>query len=107
MTGISRSYRVPEVRVRRFAGGNQLTLSPDGRRVYAAGTRSGVIACTAREPETGTLTPRGVVPDGGPPGPSGQALGAAGVTISQDGNFLYVATEDKSTISVFQRKPSD
>ncbi len=86
-----------------FFGGNQLAVSPDGRSVYAAGTLSGVIACAARDPHTGKLTRRGFVPDGGPPGEPGKTRGAAGVTISADGRFVYVATEDKSTLSVFER----
>jgi 6-phosphogluconolactonase (cycloisomerase 2 family) len=95
--------------VGKFQGGNQIALSPDGRSVYAAGTLTGVVACAARDPQTGKLTPGPVFPDGGPPGapaapgrPGG--LGAAGITISPDGRFVYVATEDKSTLSVFERK---
>ena len=87
----------------KFAGGNQLAVSPDGRSVYAAGTLSGVVACASRNPETGTLTPRGVVPDGGPQGGGGKTNSPAGVTISHDGKFVYVATEDKSSISIFRR----
>jgi 6-phosphogluconolactonase (cycloisomerase 2 family) len=87
----------------KFAGGNQLAVSPDGRSVYAAGTLSGVVACAGRDPATGTLTPRGVVPDGGPQAGAGKTLSPAGVTISHDGKFVYVATEDKSAISVFRR----
>jgi 6-phosphogluconolactonase (cycloisomerase 2 family) len=91
----------------RFAGGNQCAVSPDGRSVYAAGTFTGVVACAARDPQTGKLTPRGVVADGGPPGHPGKTLGAAGVTISADGQFVYVATEDKNTLSVFRRNRVD
>jgi hypothetical protein len=39
------------------------------------------------------------VPDGGP----GGGLGAAGVGISPDGRFVYIATEDKKAVAVFQR----
>ena len=42
------------------------------------------------------------VPDGGPQGPPG-TNGAAGVTSSADGKFVYVATEDRKTLSVFRR----
>jgi 6-phosphogluconolactonase (cycloisomerase 2 family) len=86
-----------------FVGGNQLAVSPDGRSVYAAGTVSGVVICTARDPQSGSLTPREIIADGGPAVGPGK-MGAAGVTISPDGKFLYVATEDKSTVSVFRWK---
>jgi 6-phosphogluconolactonase (cycloisomerase 2 family) len=87
---------------RGFVGGNQVAVTPDGRAVYAAGTITGVVACTARDPSTGSLAPRGIVPDGGPQQQPG-INGAAGVTISADGKFVYVATEDKNTLCVFQR----
>jgi 6-phosphogluconolactonase (cycloisomerase 2 family) len=87
----------------KFLGGNQVAITPDGRAVYAAGTITGVVACAGRDPSTGALVPRGAVPDGGPQGQPG-VNGAAGVTISADGNFVYVATEDKSTLSVFRRR---
>ena len=89
----------------KFAGGNQLAVSPDGRSIYAAGTLSGVVACAGRDPATGTLSTRGVVPDGGPQGSSGKTMSPAGVMISPDGRFVYVATEDKSSISIFRRSP--
>jgi 6-phosphogluconolactonase (cycloisomerase 2 family) len=88
----------------KFAGGNQVAVSPDGLSVYAAGTISGVIACASRDPKTGRLATGVVVPDGGPVGGPPNTMGAAGVTISADGRFVYVATEDKSTVSVFERK---
>jgi 6-phosphogluconolactonase (cycloisomerase 2 family) len=89
----------------KFVGGNQLAVSPDGRSVYAAGTLSGVVACAGRDPAAGTLTPRGVVPVGGPPASEGATMRPAGVTISHDGKFVYVATEDKSSIAIFRRNP--
>ncbi len=85
----------------RFAGGNQVAVSPDGCSVYAAGTISGVIACASRDPQTGRLATGVVVPDGGSTGGPPSTMGAAGVTVSADGRFVYVATEDKSTVSVF------
>ncbi len=91
----------------KFAGGNQVAVSPDGRSVYAAGSISGVIACASRDPQTGRLAAGAVVPDGGPTSGPPNTMGAAGVTISADGRFVYVATEDKSTVSVFARKPPE
>ena len=82
-----------------FEGGNHLTVSPDGRNVYAAATRSGSVACFRRDTATGKLSFLETVPDGGP----AAELGATGVTASPDGKFVYVPTEDKKGISVFKR----
>ncbi len=87
----------------KFLGGNQLAVTPDGQRVYAAGTLSGVIAVAARDPKSGDLLPSGTVPDGGPPSQSGKTKSPAGVAVSSDGRFVYVATEDKNAISIFRR----
>jgi 6-phosphogluconolactonase (cycloisomerase 2 family) len=87
----------------KFAGGNQLAVSPDGRSVYAAGTLSGTIACAIRDPQTGGLTPGPAIPDGVPPGEPGKTMSPSGITISPDGKFVYVATEDKNAISIFRR----
>jgi DNA-binding beta-propeller fold protein YncE len=39
------------------------------------------------------------IPDGG----KGGGYGATGIGISPDGRFVYVATEDKKTVSIFRR----
>jgi 6-phosphogluconolactonase (cycloisomerase 2 family) len=82
-----------------FEGGNHLTISPDGLNLYAAGTRSGSVASFRRDRETGKLKYLDVIPDGG----DGGELGAAGVCVSPDGQFVYIATEDKKSISIFKR----
>jgi 6-phosphogluconolactonase (cycloisomerase 2 family) len=84
-----------------FQGGNHLAVSPDGRNVYATATRSGAVASFLRDPATGMLTYLDTQPDGG----EGGGNGAAGAAISPDGRFVYVATEDHRTISVFERGP--
>jgi 6-phosphogluconolactonase len=92
-----------------FEGGNQLAISPDGLNLYAAATVSGVVACFRRDPKTGNLTHLETLPDGGQAGGGflrvSNTLGAAGFGISPDGQYVYVATEDKNTLSVFKREP--
>jgi 6-phosphogluconolactonase (cycloisomerase 2 family) len=84
-----------------FQGGNQLTISPDGRRLYASATVSSALACFDRDPETGKLkfltTLRDETTGVGAP------LGATAVVCSPDGRFLYLSLEDAGTISVFER----
>ena len=58
------------------------------------------VACFRRDPETGKLKSLETLPDGGEDG----ELGAAGVTVSPDGRFVYVATEDKRSLTVFRRE---
>jgi len=82
-----------------FEGGNQLAVSPDGLNVYAVATLSGTIASFRRDPATGKLNYLETVADGG----EGDGPGAAGIAISPDGQFVYVATENKKAISVFKR----
>jgi 6-phosphogluconolactonase (cycloisomerase 2 family) len=88
--------------LRHFEGGNQIALSPDGLNVYAAGTRSRTVASFRRDPDTGKLRPLETLPDGG----EGGEFGAAGVCVSPDGKFVYVATEDGRSLAVFRRDTS-
>ena len=85
-----------------FQGGNLLTISPDGRRLYAAGTVSCSLACFSRDPESGQLTYLSTLRDESTG--LGSKLGANGVVCSPDGKFLYLALEDASAISVFEHK---
>jgi 6-phosphogluconolactonase (cycloisomerase 2 family) len=82
-----------------FEGGNHLVITPDGLNVYAVATRSGTIACFGRDPGSGKLTLIETIPDGA----EGNGLGADSASISPDGRFVYVPTEDKKAISVFRR----
>lgn len=83
-----------------FAGGNGLALSPDGLNVYVSATRSRSVAAFRRDPASGRLRPLEVLPDGG----EGGENGAAGVGVSPDGRFVYVATEDGKSLTVFRRE---
>lgn len=85
--------------LRGFEGGNHLAMSPDGLNLYVTATLSRSIACFRVDRATGKLTHLAVFPDG-----SAEAEnGAAGVAVSPDGQFVYVATEDGKAISVFMR----
>jgi 6-phosphogluconolactonase (cycloisomerase 2 family) len=86
--------------LRDFEGGNSIAVTPDGRNVYAVATRSGTIASFRRDPATGKLKYLETLNDGGE---GGGDAGAAGIGISPDSRYVYVATEDKKSLSIFQR----
>jgi 6-phosphogluconolactonase (cycloisomerase 2 family) len=86
--------------VKNYAGGNTLAVTPDGRNLYAVATRSGTLACFARDPETGKLTYQETLADDTGRGELG---GAAGVAVSPDGRFVYVAAEFDNALTVYQR----
>lgn len=88
-------------KLRDFEGGNDIAVSPDGLSVTASATRSRSIASFRRDPATGSLTYLASLPDGG----DGGKFGAAGIDHSPDNRFVYVATEDGKSVSVFRRDP--
>jgi DNA-binding beta-propeller fold protein YncE len=71
----------------------------DGLNVYAVATLSGTVASFRRDPTSGKLVYLETLADGG----EGGVNGATGIVISPDGQFVYVATEDKRAISVLRR----
>jgi 6-phosphogluconolactonase (cycloisomerase 2 family) len=88
-----------------------LSVSPDGRNVYVAGRQSETITALARNRVTGTLTKVA-----GPTGCATRAnttpgCGVAPIsrpsvsTVSPDGRFVYVASENNDEIVVFKRNP--
>ncbi len=86
-----------------FVGGNEVVVSPDARNVYATATRSGTLACFARDGLSGKLRllqsfvndKRTVKLDG-----------PAGLACSPDGRFVYVATEWQKCIVSYRRELS-
>jgi len=94
-------------RARALAVPMAVTVSPDGRRVYAAAFDSGAVAVFARNRSTGAL--RQLPGTDGCLGPAvegcapARGLGdAVDVTVSRDGRHLYVASE-AAGIAVFRR----
>ncbi|MFV1969240.1 MAG: beta-propeller fold lactonase family protein [Pirellulaceae bacterium] len=84
--------------LKNFVGGNEITVSPDGRNVYAAASRSGSLACFQRDGKTGKLDFLETISD-----EEGRLRAAAGICLSPDGEFVYVAAEPSRMISVFRR----
>jgi 6-phosphogluconolactonase (cycloisomerase 2 family) len=83
-----------------FLGGNRLILSPDETSLYAVASRSGAVACFERDTKTGRIKVQEIFTGGGD---KGMTAGAAGVAISQDGKYVYIAAEGEATISIYSR----
>lgn len=81
-----------------FVGGNEVVVAPDGLNVYATATRSGTLACFARDPQTGKLRLRQAFKSDNP------SAGPAGLTCSPDGRFVYVPLEAAKGISIYRRE---
>ncbi len=95
-----------------FMGSRAIAVSPDGKNVYVASSKSDAIAIFKRNPNSGTLTQ--------PPGTGGCvavkgggcaiAVGLDGpnsVAISPDGLNVYATSRGSNTISVFHRNSSN
>jgi DNA-binding beta-propeller fold protein YncE len=94
-----------------FMGSRAIALSPNGRQVYVASSRSDAIAVFARDPKTGTLSQ--------PAGKAGciAAKGAEGcaaaigldepnsVAVSADGKNVYATSRAGNSVSSFVRNP--
>jgi DNA-binding beta-propeller fold protein YncE len=94
-----------------FMGSRAIVVSPDGKNVYVAASKSDAIAIFKRDPDSGRLTQ--------PPGTGGciaakgggcaTAVGLDGpnsVAISPDGLDVYATSRGSNTISVFHRNRS-
>ncbi|MDX1571566.1 MAG: beta-propeller fold lactonase family protein, partial [Xanthomonadales bacterium] len=82
-------------------------VSPDGSNVYAVGDDAsavGSIAILERDSSSGRLGATSLVRDG----IDGQGLGgAAGVVVSADGEFVFVAGAGDDAVAAFSRDASD
>jgi DNA-binding beta-propeller fold protein YncE len=84
-----------------LTGGYSVTVSPDGRNVYAAGNTDDAVAVFSRDSTTGRLSFRQVLKDG-VDGVDGLD-GAMSVTVSPDGGQVYAAALDDNAVAVFSR----
>jgi DNA-binding beta-propeller fold protein YncE len=91
---------------------NSVTVSPDGRNVYATSVGSNAVVSFRRNRRTGALTQlahrAGCIANATTPGcVTGRALGGPdAIAISPNGKSVYVAAFTGSAIAVFSRKPS-
>ena len=80
-----------------------VTVSPDGRNVYAASFNDNAVAVFQRNTATGDLSFLEVHRDG--VGGVDGLFGAISVAVSPDGNHVYAAGLGDSAIAVFARDP--
>ncbi len=81
-------------------GAHGVAVSPDGRHVYVASISDALVAFT-RSPTTGTLNFVEAEMDG--VGGVDGLDGARGVTVSDDGKHVYVASSEDGAVAVFSR----
>jgi 6-phosphogluconolactonase (cycloisomerase 2 family) len=93
-----------------LGGPRAITISPDGKHVYVGARDANAVAAFARDATTGVLTQlsgfAGCVSDNGTGGRCVDGtglLGARGVTVSRDGQHLYVASENNNAVAIFAR----
>jgi DNA-binding beta-propeller fold protein YncE len=94
-----------------FMGSRAIAVSPDGKNVYVASSKSDAIAIFKRNARTGTLTqPPGtggcVAVKGGGCATAAGLDGPNSVAISPDGLNVYATSRGSNTISVFHRNRS-
>ncbi|MDX6601320.1 MAG: hypothetical protein QOF13_522 [Solirubrobacterales bacterium] len=103
--GVARALKGPGP----FMGSRAIALSPDGKSVYVASSKSDAIAIFSRNARTGALTqPRGaagcIAAKGGGHCATAIALdGPNSLAVSPDGHNVYATSRGSSSISVFQR----
>ncbi|WP_373527320.1 beta-propeller fold lactonase family protein [Nostoc sp.] len=86
-------------------GAESVTVSPDGKFLYAAGVDESAVAVFARNAETGKLSFLKVQKDG--VGVVDGLAGAYSVTVSPDSKFVYAAGYDDSAVVVFDSSPNN
>jgi DNA-binding beta-propeller fold protein YncE len=92
-------------------GSRAIAVSPDGRNVYVAASKSNAIAIFRRNAKTGKLTqPKGPAGCIASQGPSSCAAvvglnGPNSVAVSPDGRSVYATSRGASSLTVFARNP--
>ncbi|HEX6688485.1 MAG TPA: beta-propeller fold lactonase family protein [Solirubrobacterales bacterium] len=95
-----------------FMGSRAIALSPNGKNVYVASSKSDAIAVFRRNPRTGALTqPRGaegcIAAKGAEDCARGAGLnGPNSVAVSPDGRNVYATSRGSNAISIFRRDRS-
>jgi DNA-binding beta-propeller fold protein YncE len=95
-----------------FLGSEAIAISPDGKNVYVASSRSDAIAVFRRNRSTGKLTQgAGVTGCIAAKGAGGCAMahgleGANSVAISPDGRNVYATSLNSDAIDIFARNPA-
>ena len=94
-----------------FMGSRAIAVSPDGRNVYVASSKSNAIAIFRRNRRTGKLTqprgPAGCIATRGPKS-CAAAVGLDGpnsVAVSSDGRSVYATSRAANSLTVFARNP--
>lgn len=84
-----------------LAGATGVAVSPDGKHVYVTANLDDGLTVFTRNSSTGMLTVQQTLTD---TTASAVALaGAAGVVLSADGAYLYLAAEDENAVAVYAR----
>lgn len=95
-----------------FMGSRAIAVSPDGRNVYVASSRSNAIAVFRRNPKTGALgQPSGAAGCVAAKGASGcgEAIGLNGpnsVAVSANGRNVYATARGSNAVTAFRRDRS-
>lgn len=103
--GLARALKGPGP----FMGSRAIALSPNGKNVYVASSRSDAIAIFSRNAQTGALTqPRGAAGCVAVKGAGGCATavgldGPNSVAVSPDGLSVYTTSRASNTVTVFRR----
>jgi DNA-binding beta-propeller fold protein YncE len=95
-----------------FLGSEAIAISPDGKNVYVASSRSSAIAVFKRNRHTGKLAqrsgPAGCIAAGSAHGcaPAFGLEGPNSVAVSADGKNVYATSVASDAVAIFSRNPS-